>query len=179
MKSPVRVWEWLFSMRLWWAQVTVTPDPSKIMVLRRGTWNGLNGVTPLGGHINPISIDGASLLWKNAQKKEKKNKISDVINKIIPQRNPLDTIEVWRPWNVPSRLISRHHWMQVNTMIQTPIRNKFILNSWNHFTIPVVIVRAAVAPVKGHGLWSTKWKEWFLLTIINLMWCNFSGVKCW
>lgn len=32
-------------------------------------------------------------------------------------------------------------------------------NSWNHLTIPVVIVNAAVAPVKGQGLWSTKWNE--------------------
>jgi hypothetical protein len=26
------------------------------------------------------------------------------------------------------------------------------LNSWNHLTIPVVRVRAPMAPVRGHGL---------------------------
>jgi hypothetical protein len=55
---------------------------------------GLKGVTPRGGQVNPISSVGASLLWKKAQKKEKKNITSDVIKRIIPQRNPLITILV-------------------------------------------------------------------------------------
>jgi hypothetical protein len=42
--------EWLFSRILWWVQVTVTPDARRIIVLRRGTCIGLNGVTPEGGH---------------------------------------------------------------------------------------------------------------------------------
>lgn len=95
--SPKNAWEKLFSIILWWAQVTVTPELRRIIVFKRGTWNGLNGNTPLGGHIKPISIEGARLLWKNAQKNEKKNNISDIINKIIPQRKPLATIEVWSP----------------------------------------------------------------------------------
>jgi hypothetical protein len=37
---------------------------------------------------------GDKLLWKKAQKNEKKNKISDVINKIMPHRSPLATIRV-------------------------------------------------------------------------------------
>lgn len=44
--------------------------------------------------MSPISILGARLLWKNAQKKEKKNRTSEVMNRIIPQRSPLPTIEV-------------------------------------------------------------------------------------
>ena len=75
----------------------MTPEASKIIVLRRGTWKGLKGVTPAGGHCNPISIEGARLLWKKAQKNEKKNKISEVINKIIPHRNPFDTMWVCSP----------------------------------------------------------------------------------
>ena len=41
---------------------------------------------PYGGHIEPTSILGDKLLWKNAQKNLKKKKISETINKIIPQR---------------------------------------------------------------------------------------------
>jgi len=58
----------------------------------------LNGVTPDGGHNRPISEVGDRLLWKKAQKNEKKNKTSEVINKIIPHRKPLNTIDVWSPW---------------------------------------------------------------------------------
>jgi hypothetical protein len=45
-------------------------------------------VIPKGGHNIPTSLVGASLLWKKAQKKEKKKRTSEVINKIIPQRRP-------------------------------------------------------------------------------------------
>lgn len=81
-------------MRLWWAHVTVTPDDKRMIVFNRGTWNGLNGVMPVGGHVRPISMLGARLLWKKAQKKEKKNRTSEVIKRIIPHRSPLLTIEV-------------------------------------------------------------------------------------
>jgi hypothetical protein len=46
--------------------------------------------------------------------------------------------------------------MQVKIKIEVPNKNKSIPNVWNHFTIPVVIVSAAIAPVRGQGLWSTK-----------------------
>ena len=49
----------------------------------------------LGGHTPPINIDGAKLLWKNAQKNEKKNIISDKINKITLKVNPRCTALVW------------------------------------------------------------------------------------
>lgn len=57
----------------------------------------------------PNSIDGARLPWKNPQKNETKNRISEVINNTIPHRSPRATVDVCRPWNVPSRVISRHH----------------------------------------------------------------------
>jgi hypothetical protein len=57
----------------------------------------------------PNSIVGERLLWKKAQKKEIKKKISETINKIIPHRRPKVTTWVWRPWKVPSRVTSRHH----------------------------------------------------------------------
>lgn len=57
-------------------------------VFRSGIWVGLKGLILLGGQIIPRSIAGDSLLWKNPQKKDKKNIISDEINKIIPHRSP-------------------------------------------------------------------------------------------
>lgn len=84
----------LFSISLWCAQVTVTPDANNTAVFSRGTLNGLRGVIPAGGQQHPSSGVGANLLWKNAQKKAKKNRTSEVINRIIPHRNPLITYEV-------------------------------------------------------------------------------------
>jgi len=95
--NPVLVCEKFLSIKPWWAHVTVTPEANKIIVFKRGTWKGLNGITPWGGHCKPNSIVGERLLWKKAQKKEKKNNTSDVINRIIPHRNPFATINVCRP----------------------------------------------------------------------------------
>lgn len=51
----------------------------------------------MGGQVAPISILGERLLWKNAQKKEIKKKISEIMNKIIPHRNPFVTNKVCLP----------------------------------------------------------------------------------
>jgi hypothetical protein len=159
--NPCVVCEWLFSIKLWWAQVTVTPEDNKIAVFSKGTWNGLKVKIFIGGQFFPSSIVGERLLWKNAQKKLIKKKISEIINKIIPHRNPIDTELVWRPWKVPSREISRHHWYIVNKVIKFPKIKRFTLYWWNHFVNPAVRVKAPMAPVKGHGLKSTKWNGWF------------------
>jgi hypothetical protein len=103
--APVR----LPSISLWWAHVTVTPEANRTAVFSSGTLNGLIGVMPTGGQQHPSSGVGAKLLWKNAQKKAKKKHTSDRMNKIIPQRRPLATYEVWWPRNVASRITSRHH----------------------------------------------------------------------
>jgi hypothetical protein len=63
-------------------------------VFNKGTPNGLKAKIPAGGHSFPSSIFTARLLWKKAQKKLKKKNTSEIINKIIPQRNPNSTIEV-------------------------------------------------------------------------------------
>lgn len=150
----------LFSRRLWCAHVTVTPDASKTAVLRRGTLNGLRGYTPDGGQQQPSSGVGDRLLWKNAQKKAKKNRTSDVINKIIPHRRPVVTYEVWWPINVPSRITSRHHWI-IDAIIKiADIIRHDVPCPWNHLAIPIARVRAPIDDVKGHGLYSTKWKGW-------------------
>jgi hypothetical protein len=49
-------------MILWCAHVTVIPDDSKIAVFNNGTWNGLKGEIPAGGHMTPISVVGDNLL---------------------------------------------------------------------------------------------------------------------
>ena len=82
------------SMSAWWAHVTDTPEAKRTAVLRRGTANGFSGVIPVGGQQQPSSGVGARLLWKNAQKKAKKNSTSDVIKSAIPQRKPLVTFFV-------------------------------------------------------------------------------------
>lgn len=79
------------SMILWCAHVTVTPEARRTAVFRRGILKGLIGVMPTGGQQQPSSGVGASLLWKNAQKKAKKKHTSDRMNRIIPHRRPLAT----------------------------------------------------------------------------------------
>ena len=59
-----------------------------------GILNGLIGVIPIGGQQHPNSGVGASLLWKKAQNQAKKNRTSDKINKIIPNRSPVATYVV-------------------------------------------------------------------------------------
>lgn len=113
----------------------------------------------------PISTVGDRLLWKKAQKKEIKKNTSEVINKIIPHRMPFETDNEWSPCIVLSRVMSRHHWCIVNRVIKIPIKNKFILNIWNHFTIPEVRIKVPRAPVKGQGLMSTRWYGWLALVI--------------
>ena len=69
----------------------MTPEARRTAVFSRGIEKGFKGFTPMGGHEHPNSGVGANLLWKNAQKKAKKNNTSDAINKIIPHRKPLAT----------------------------------------------------------------------------------------
>jgi len=94
------------------------------MVFNRGTSKGLKVAIPMGGQIPPNSTTGAKLLWKKAQKKERKKKISDTINKIIPQRRPSSTMFKCNPWAVPSLEMSRHHWYITIRMMAIPVRSK-------------------------------------------------------
>lgn len=122
------------------------------MVFRRGICIGSNVWIFFGGHIIPISIVGDNLLWKNAQKKDTKNIISDTINRIIPHLRPFTTFKVWSPWNVLSRTISRHHWYIVNKIIVFPKIRSIIEFLCIHEIIPVIIVIVPIDPVKGQGL---------------------------
>ena len=88
----------LFSpISLWWHHVTETPLDNKIMVFSKGILNGSKLWIPSGGHVEPSSIDGETLLWKNAQKNLKKNITSEIMNKAIPNFKPICTTSVWKP----------------------------------------------------------------------------------
>jgi len=137
--------------------VIETPEDRRIKVFRRGTWVALNGVIPKGGHVKPIYSVGESLLWKNAQKNEKKNKISEVMKRIIPHRSPLITTCVWSPWKVLSRVTSRHHIYEINNKEDRPSRNKLWLFNENHFDRPVATIKVAKDAKRGQGLWSIRW----------------------
>lgn len=144
-------------MTAWCAHVTVTPEANRIAVFSKGIWKGLKGAMAVGGQHLPISKVLFSLLWKNAQKNEKKNKTSDRINNTIPQRSPEVTLRVWRPWRLPSREMSRHHWALERMMLMRPIVSSVTLNRLNHLTRPVVRSIALIELVKGQGLFSTRW----------------------
>jgi len=60
-------------------------------VFNNGICHGLIAIIPFGGQMQPISIVGFKLEVKKAQKKAKKNMISETINKIIPNFIPFCT----------------------------------------------------------------------------------------
>jgi len=123
----------------------------------------------VGGQVDPSSIVGDSLEWKNAQKNDTKNRTSDTINRIIPHRRPLVTIFVCRPWYVPSRVTSRHHWIMVRTVMIAPIPIRLLSYWWNHLISPIKVTIAPTAPVRGHGLLFTMWNGWFSCIDISLL----------
>jgi hypothetical protein len=62
----------------------VAPEHNKINVFSKGIAFGSKTSIPFGGQMFPISIVGAKLAAKKAQKKAKKNITSDTINNITP-----------------------------------------------------------------------------------------------
>lgn len=80
--------------REWCAQVTAAPELNNKIVFNNGICQGLNVVKKAGGHMPPKTGLGLKLTWKKAQKKPKKNIISDKINKITPIFNPVCTLSV-------------------------------------------------------------------------------------
>jgi hypothetical protein len=96
--------------REWCAHVIEIPDESKIIVFISGIFKGLNSFKPTGGQTIPNSGVGEILLWKNAQKNEKKNKTSEAIKKMTPHFIPFITDFGWHPSIDDSRNTSRHHW---------------------------------------------------------------------
>jgi len=95
---------------------------------------------------------GVNLEWKKVQKNETKKKTSEVINSSIPNFNPIVTWFVCNPWNVPSRVISRHHWNIISKVIIVLINNKLVSLKLNILIIPENIINDPIAPRIGHGL---------------------------
>lgn len=146
-----------------WAQVIVAPLERSTVVLRRGTPNGLIGWTQVGGHEDPISAFGQREEWKKAQKKDMKKQISLMMNSIIPTRTPFSTLFVCFPWYVASRLISRHHKTMVIKIIISPTVASLPSCLFIQPAAPASKYSVPAAPVKGHGLGSTRWKGCFIL----------------
>lgn len=142
------------------------PDLKRIMVFKRGTWLGLKGEIPMGGHCDPSSGAGLSLMWKNAQKNDKKKNTSEIINRIMPHRRPLAVNIECRPWKELSRAMSRHHWKEMSVIIISLKIRRIGLEVCIHFVRPVVSIRDPRAAEMGHGLWSTMWNECLLLISI-------------
>lgn len=148
---------------LWWDQEIEIPEEIKITVFKRGISNGLNGLIFLGGHIVPTSMLGDNLLWKKAQKNEIKKKISEIINKIIPNFNPHKTYDEWCPWRDASREISRHHWKRVRKRIVIANVIAWENEKWRIIILLIVIIIDEIDLVNGHGLFSTMWKGWNII----------------
>lgn len=144
----------------WCAQVTLTPEANKITVFKRGTWNALRESIPHGGQIPPNSITGLNLEWKKAQKKERKKKISLTIKRIIPNIKPLRTFLECPPWNVLSRITSRHHIVAVNNKIIKDKTIKDISAYTNILTKPTTQVTTPIPVIIGQGEDLTIWKGW-------------------
>jgi len=64
--------------------VIVAPEQRSIRVFNNGTAVGSNTSIPFGGQILPISMVGAKLAAKKAQKNAKKNMTSETMNNITP-----------------------------------------------------------------------------------------------
>lgn len=92
-------------------------------VFNKGTPQGLKGIIERGGQTKPISKVGDKLEWKKAQKKARKNMISETIKRIIPKRKPIWTEWVWNPRKVDSRTTSRHQ-RNIDKVVKVNPKNK-------------------------------------------------------
>jgi hypothetical protein len=53
-------------------------------------------------------------------------------------------------WYVPSRAMSRHHWIMARIIINPPVNSSSWLYWWNHFIIPAMVIYK----VSKHRSWS-------------------------
>jgi len=147
---------WELPIKLWWAQVTLTPDLSRIKVLSKGPWKGLKAVSINGGHTPPTSWAGVKEEWKNVQKKAAKKQTSLRMKRSIPNLSPSTIKGEYSP-PTDSDTTSNHHaniWtrrmiiiMKKNTAVLNLNQNKKLASRPN----PVTLVQT------GHGDILTKW----------------------
>jgi len=96
---------------------------------------------------------------KKSSKKRNKKKISETMNKIIPNFKPETTISKCPPSNKDSRTTSFHH---IKEITQTNIKTK----NWLTETIFIISSKKETKheptkePNKGQGLSLTMWKIW-------------------
>jgi hypothetical protein len=114
-------------------------------------------IIPNGGHKFPISIFGARLLWKKAQKKLKKNSTSEVIKSSIPHRSPLITQFVWNPCIDLSRDTSRHHWAIIMHVVKDLIDINIMFFLVSQYAVPSSMEKILILMISGHGLINTIW----------------------
>jgi len=154
-----------------WDQVTVAPDKSSINVLTKGTSHGDKTSIPFGGYIPPISWAGDKLEWKKAQKKAKKNIISDAINRSIPHLIPICTEAVCCPSKVASLIISLHQTNIIYKTVICPVKKQIKPPEywWTYNAKPIAIEKTPIEHIKAHGDGSTKWNGCFWLSIKDLL----------
>lgn len=131
---------------------------------------GLNLLIPLQGHFCPIKISGDNEEWKNAQKKDKKKKTSDVINNIIPIFNPFKTSLVCRLSNVDSRTTSRHQIAEIIIIIIKLKKNIHLFKLWlNILAVKNTILKSWKDARIGQGLGETRWNGVRIFIVIFLI----------
>jgi hypothetical protein len=133
-----------------------TPDETRMMVFRRGMHMGLNGVIDRGGQVCPISMLGDTLLWKNAQKNEEKNRTSEVINRIIPVFSPFITSFEWFPWLEDSRKMSFHHIVAIVAVRMIEVIIGIPVFLFIMMMVDMVRHIALIEAMIGHGLSFTR-----------------------
>lgn len=147
----------LFNNSEWWHQVTDTPEEIKSSVFNNGILIGLKGIILWGGHNCPNSVAGDTLLWKKAQKKEEKKKISETINRIIPAWIPTVTCKLWLPCANLSEKISCHQQNAISKIEKKEANSKWLAFKFTQINIESIRKKALKEASRGQGLFSTKW----------------------
>ena len=118
---------------------------------------GLNDLIPLHGHLCPIKISGDRDEWKNAQKKDKKKKISEVINSIIPSLSPFKTSFVCIPSKVDSRMMSRHQLNETKDNNTRLTKNIILFGLFiKILTVKIIVLKSWKDARMGQGLRVTR-----------------------
>lgn len=128
--------------------------------------NGFNILIDKGGQFIPNSILGEIELWMYVQKNEIKKKSSEIINNSILIFIKEWTDWEWNPWNVLSRIISRHHRdkqiININILIISNKKSFRFVNKISLINKFIIFIEV----IKGHGLGVTIWKGWENIFIV-------------
>lgn len=116
-KSDIILVNLFFFNNAWWHHVIDTPEDNNNKVFNKGMLIGLKAIISCGGQLIPNSTLGEILLWKNAQKKEVKNKTSEIINNNIPTWRPTVTCFLWFPCSIVSEKTFFHQLKEVKIKI--------------------------------------------------------------